>query len=152
MSIALFQWCVSVWTNKLNASHWVKKAKIRVFSDMYFPYMSLDSVHIRENLALRKPLYLHILCSDQLSLLVNLGTAFFSIFHLQNSVHEALNLLHWHLPVHFLLQPQVIVYISGSVTIHLLGINIESTEFQPNSAGFKLVSGANIRFEQIKTT
>ena len=42
--------------------------------------------------------------------------------------------------------------ISGSVTIHLLGINTESTEFQPNSTGFKLVSGADIRLEQIKAT
>ena len=31
-----------------------------------------------------------------------------------------------------------------------IGINTESTEFQP--AGFKLVSGAGIRFEQMKTT
>ena len=43
-----------------------------------FPYMSLDSVHMWENLAERKPLYLHILCSVQLSLLVNVGTTFFS--------------------------------------------------------------------------
>ena len=36
--------------------------------------MSLDSVHILENVVQRKTLYLHILCSVQLSLLVNLGT------------------------------------------------------------------------------
>ena len=41
--------------------------------------MSLYSVNIRENLAQREPLHLHILCSVQLSLLVNLGTTFFSI-------------------------------------------------------------------------
>ena len=44
------------------------------------------------------------------------------------------------------------MYTSGSITIHLLDINTESTEFQPNSTGFKLVSGADIRFEQMKTT
>ena len=54
--------------------------------------------------------------------------------------------------MHLFLQPQSTVYIYGSVTIHLLGINTESTEFQPNSTGFRLVSGADIRFEQIKTT
>ena len=51
----------------------------------------------------------------------------------------------------FFLQPQVILYISISVTIHLLGSNSESTEFQSNSKGFELVSGIDIRFEQIKT-
>ena len=54
--------------------------------------------------------------------------------------------------MHVLLQPQVTTYIFGSVTIHLLGINAESTEFQPNSVGFKLVSGGDIRFEQINMT
>ena len=44
------------------------------------------------------------------------------------------------------------MYNSGSVTIHLLGMNTECTEFQPNSTGFELVSGADMRFEQIKTT
>ena len=39
-----------------------------------FLYMSLDSVHMLKNMAQRKPLYLQILCSVQLSLLVNLGT------------------------------------------------------------------------------
>ena len=43
------------------------------------PYTSLNYVHIRENLAYRKPLYLHILCNVQLSLLVNVGVTFFSI-------------------------------------------------------------------------
>ena len=51
----------------------------------------------------------------------------------------------------FSLQPQVTVYISGSVMIHLLGSNTKSTEFQPNFTGFKLDSGTNIRFEKIKT-
>ena len=71
--------------------------------------------------------------------------------HLQNSAHEAPNLVHWHLAVHFFFQPQGTVYISGSVTIYFLGSNTESTEFWPNSTGFKLVSGIDIRFEQIKT-
>ena len=61
------------------------------------------------------------------------------------------NYLHWHLSVYFFLQPQVIVFISDSVTIHSLSINTESTEFQPNFTGSKLVSGADIWFEQIKT-
>ena len=74
-----------------------------------------------------------------------------SPMHFQNSVHGAANLLHWHLVVHFSLQPQVTVYISGSVMIHLLGSNTKSTEFQPNFTGFKLDSGTNIRFEKIKT-
>ena len=43
-----------------------------------FAYMPLDSVHKLENVAQRKPLYLHILWSVQLSLLVNLGATFFS--------------------------------------------------------------------------
>ena len=63
--------------------------------------------------------------------------------HMQNSVNEAPNLLHWHLPLHFSLQPQVTVYISGSAAIYLLGINTEPTEFQSNSKGFILVSGAD---------
>ena len=48
--------------------------------------------------------------------------------------------------------PEVTVCISDSVMMHLLGSNTESNEFQPNYTGFELVSGANIRFEQIKTT
>ena len=39
--------------------------------------MSLNSVHIQEKVAQRKPLYFHILCSAQVSLFVNLGTTFF---------------------------------------------------------------------------
>ena len=70
--------------------------------------------------------------------------------HLQNSAHEAPNVLLWHFAVRFLLQPEVTLCISGSVTIHLLGSNTESAELQPNPTGFKLVSGADIRFEQIK--
>ena len=69
-------------------------------------------------------------------------TELFSL-HLQNTVHEA--------PCILCLQPQVTVYICGSVTIHLLCINTEFTEFQPNSTVFELVPGADIRFEQIKT-
>ena len=46
-------------------------------------------------------------------------------------MHEAPSLLHGHLPVQFFLHPQVTVYISDSVTIYLLGINTESTEFSP---------------------
>ena len=38
--------------------------------------MFLGSVHAVEILAQRKPLYLHILCSVQLNLLVNVGTTF----------------------------------------------------------------------------
>ena len=41
---------------------------------------------------------------------------------------------------------------SGSVTLHLLGTKTESTEVQPSSKECKLVSGADIRYEQIKTT
>ena len=64
--------------------------------------------------------------------------------HMPNSAHEVPNLKHRHLALHFLLQPQVTVYVSGSVTIHLLGRNTESTEFQPNSTRVKLVSGENL--------
>ena len=46
----------------------------------------------------------------------------------------------------------VAVYISGRVTIHLSDNNSESTEFLPNSTGFKLVSGVDIRFQKIKLT
>ena len=46
-----------------------------------FVYMSLDFVELVENVAQRKPLYLHILYSVQLSQLVNLGTIFFSNAH-----------------------------------------------------------------------
>ena len=115
-----------------------------------FPYMSLDSVHILENVVQRKRLYLYILQSVQLSLLVNLGTTFFSNaltkFCVWNAKFAALT------SVHFFFQPQVKVCISGSVTIHLLGSNTESTRFQPNYTEFKLVSGVDIRFEQIKST
>ena len=62
------------------------------------------------------------------------------------------SLLQWHLPMHFFLKPQVTVYISGSVTIHSLKINTESAKLQSNSTKFKLASGIDIRFEQIKTT
>ena len=113
-----------------------------------FPHISLDSAHIRENVAQRKPLYLHILCSLQLNLSINFGTTF---FYLQNSALETLSLLHYHFAVHFFLQPQITVYISGSVTIHLSGSNTESTEFLPNSTGFELVSGADIISEEIKS-
>ena len=51
----------------------------------------------------------------------------------------------------FFLQPQVTLYISSTVTIHLLGSDTESTEFQPNSTGFLLAFVPDIRFEQIKT-
>ena len=70
----------------------------------------------------------------------------------QNPMHKSSNYLHWQFAVRFSLEPQEAVYISDSVTIHLLGINTESTVFQPNFTGFKLVSGPNIWFEQIKTT
>ena len=60
---------------------------------MYFHVYVLGSVHIRENLAYRKPLYLHILFSVQLSLLVNF-VLHSSPLHLQNSVYETPNLLH----------------------------------------------------------
>ena len=43
-----------------------------------------------------------------------------------NSIIENKNLLHWHLPMHFFLQSQVTLCISGSVMIHSLGINTES--------------------------
>ena len=112
--------------------------------------MSLDSVHILENVVQRKRLHLYILHSVQLSLLVNLGTTFFSNSLTKlcagNAKLAALT------SVHFFFQPQVTVCPSGSVTIHLLGSNTESTKFQPNSTGFKLVSGVDIRFEQIKST
>ena len=49
----------------------------------------------------------------------------------------------------FFLAAQVTVYISGSVTIDLSSINTEYTEFQPNSTGITLMSGVNIRFEEI---
>ena len=80
--------------------------------------------------------------------MVYLGTAFFPVV-LANSVHEAPNLQHWHLSVYFLLQLRVIVCVPGSVAIHLLVINIESTGFRPNSMGFKLVSGTDSRFGRI---
>ena len=108
-------------------------------------YMSLDSLHIQENLSERKLWNLYILCNVQLNLLVYLGT-FFSV-ELVNSVHETPIMLPWHFSVHFFLQLKVIVCISGSATIHLLGINAESTEFQSNSTGFKwclvLISDSN---------
>ena len=94
---------------------------------------------------------LHILCSIQPSLLVNLRTTFFSValakFCAWSAKFAALKF-----SSAFFLQPRVTVYIFGSVTIHLLGINTECTEFQSNSTGFKSVSGADIRFEQFKMT
>ena len=116
-----------------------------------FPYMSLDSVHIRENVAQRKTSYSHILCSVQLNLLVSLGTTFSSNalakFFASSAKPPALISCSA-----FFFQLQVTVYISGSVTVHLLGTNTEHNEFLPNSRGFKLYSGVDIRFEQIKST
>ena len=62
------------------------------------------------------------------------------LLHLQNSVHWA--------PVQFFLCPQVTVQYNDI----FIGHHNESTEFQPNSTGFKLESGVNIKFEKIKTT
>ena len=64
-----------------------------------FPYMFLDSVYIRENVAHRKPLYLHILCRVEVSLLVNLYITF--SWNTLDFVHEVTNL---HLAVRFFLQ------------------------------------------------
>ena len=61
-----------------------------------FWYMSWDSVRIWGNVTQRKPLYLHILCSVELSLLVSLGTTFFSnaLAKFLQKVQKAPNLLH----------------------------------------------------------
>ena len=61
-----------------------------------FWYMSWDSVHIWGNVTQRKLLYLHILCSVELSLLVSLGTTFFSnaLAKFLRKVQKAPNLLH----------------------------------------------------------
>ena len=49
---------------------------------MYFPVYVLEFCPYTKNFdSERKPLYLHILCKVQLSLLVNLGTIFFSDAH-----------------------------------------------------------------------
>ena len=50
----------------------------------------------------------------------------------------------------FFLAAQVTVYISGSVTINLSGINSDYTEFQPNSTGIKLVSGVISDLNKLK--
>ena len=61
------------------------------------------------------------------------------------------DLLPWHFPVHFFLQSEVTLWISGSVNINSLGINTEfflNHQFQSNSTRFKLVSVATIRIEK----
>ena len=79
---------------------------------LIFPYLPWYSVNIRENLVQRKRLHLHILCTVEQSLLVNLGTLVHSSpLHLQNSLHEVPK------PVHFFLQSQVTVYIFSSAKI-----------------------------------
>ena len=70
MSTVLVQCCVIFWVDQWNASDWGKCGNILVFSDTYFrKYVAYR--------AQRKPLHLHILCSVQLSLLVNLSTTLF---------------------------------------------------------------------------
>ena len=97
-----------------------------------FLYMSLDSVHIRKNVAQRKPLYLHILCSVQLSLLVNLTTTFFSTaltkFCASNTKLAALISFSafFFFFFFFFLQSQVRVYISGSVYQYIYWTSILS--------------------------
>ena len=120
-----------------------------VFSDTYFPVYVLGFCPYAGKFGSRKTFTIAYLiqCPTQ-----SIGKLRCNIFLLQfqNSAHETPNLLHCYLPVHFFFQPQVTVYISGGITIHLLGINTGSIEFQPNSTGFKLVCGADIRSEVIK--
>ena len=109
-------------------SDWVKYGSLTVFLWYVFSCMSLDSVHMQENVAHRKPLYLHILCIVQLSL----GTTFFSNA-LSKFCAWSTKLATLTSCSAFFLQRQVTLLISGSLTIHLLGSNTESTEFQPNT-------------------
>ena len=97
-----------------------------------------------------EPLYLHIICSVQLSLLVNFCTTFFSNALAKFCAWNAKLATLTSCSAFFFLLPQVTMYISSSVTMHLLGSITESTEFQSNSTGFKLFSSTDIRFEQIK--
>ena len=101
-------------------------------------------------MAWTKPLYLHIICSVQLSLLVNFCTTFFSNALAKFCAWNAKLATLTSCSAFFFLLPQVTMYISSSVTMHLLGSITESTEFQSNSTGFKLFSSTDIRFEQIK--
>ena len=61
-------------------THRVKHANIRVFSNTYFHVYLFGILSIYWKIWLTENLlYLHTLCSVKLSLLVNLGTTFFSI-------------------------------------------------------------------------
>ena len=60
---------------------------IPVFLNTYFPVDVLGFYPHTENLAQKKPLYLHVLCSVQLCLWGNLGTAFF-LSHFSSNVEK----------------------------------------------------------------
>ena len=115
-----------------------------------FPYMSLDSVHKRENVAQRNFIFAYLMqCPtesiDKLRYNILLQcTCKVLCMKYQTSCTDILQCIFFQL--------QVTVYISGSVTVHLLGTNTEHTEFLPNPRGFKLCFGVDIRFEQIKST
>ena len=96
-----------------------------------FLYTPLDSVHILENLAQRKSLYLHILCSIKLSLLVYLSTTFFSVALAKFCAWSAKLAALTSSSQSILHAAKITVYIFGSVTIHLLGINTESIYWIP---------------------
>ena len=150
MSIILSQWFVSFCANKWNTSYWVKYANIQVFSDTRFPVYGLGFCSYKEKFGSEKTFIFTYLIGVQLSLWV---TTFF-FFALVTYCAWSTKLATLTFSCSFLAGTRniFVVYISGSVTIHLLGINTESIEFQPNSTGFKLVSGADIRLEQIKAT
>ena len=132
ISIDLFQWCIIFLGNQWNTSNLVKNGYIRVLSDTYVCYMSLESVYTLESL---------------ISYIEH-----YSPMHLQNSAHETPNLLHWSFAGNFSFQLQVTVHIYDGVAIRLLGSNTESIEFQLCFTAPKLVSVTEIRFEEIKLT
>ena len=78
-----------------------------------------------------KPLYLHILCSILLCLWRNLGRTFFSLAYTKFCAWSSKLAALTSSSAPFFIVTST-VYIPGSVTIHLLGINTESAEFRPN--------------------
>ena len=150
MSIILVQWCVTFWKNQWNTSDWIKLGNIRVFSDTKFCVYILGLCPYIVKCGLDKTFIFayHMQCPTES--MVNFCTTFFSNALAKFCAWNAKLATLTSCSAFFFLLPQVTMYISSSVTMHLLGSITESTEFQSNSTGFKLFSSTDIRFEQIK--
>ena len=129
-------------------SHWVKYTNIRILFDAYFSVYALGFCLYTGKFGSQKIVLFAYLMQ---CLTESMSKARHNI--LLCCTYKILCMKHQTCCTDiFQCYPQVAVYISGNVTMHLLGINTEFTEFQPNSTEFKLESGVDVRVERIKTT